>query len=213
VFSLASIERGEEMHDHARILLAANTSDVGPGELWPSAVLAGAATGAATALGAWCALEVALGRAPVGLGDWIALHASVGLLGGVLVTWILALGRRFDVALERPEERRAAAVRLSSLAAAATSLCFGFSMRPDLRQALALLAGLGIGAGIVFLAGNRVFGAAQARDGSPLAPLRIGPPRLDPLRVAAFVALLLVPLQDGVECSSLGEAWRVMLGR
>ncbi len=208
MFSLASIASGEGMHDHARMLLAANTSDVGPGELWPSAVLAGAATGAGTALGAWCALEVAFGRASVGLADWMALHASVGMVGGVLVTWILALGRRFDVALARPEGRRAAAVRLSSLAAAATSLCFGFSMRPDLRQALALLAGLGIGAGVLFLAGNRVFGSPRTRDGSPLAL-----PRLDPLRVAAFVALLLVPLQDGVECSSLGEAWRVMLGR
>jgi hypothetical protein len=209
VFARASIARVEGMQDHARVLLAATTSDVGPGELWPSAVLAGATTAAALAAGAWVALDVAFGHANVAFGDWIALHASMGLVGGVLVTWILALGRRFDGALARPEQRRAAAVRLSSFAAAATSVCFAFALRPDLRQALAAAAGLGIGAAFVVLAGRAlVFGPAVQRGFGSLAL-----PRLDPLRVAPLVALLLVPLQDGVECSSLGEAWRVMLGR
>ena len=37
-------------------------------------------------------------------------------------------------------------------------------------------------------------------------------PRLDPLKVAVLLALVLAPLQDGGAAASLRGAWQVMLG-
>lgn len=190
------------MRTHATQLLAAATDDVGPGESWPVAVLSGTFSAAALSAGAWFALERVTGRAEVALHEWIALHASAGLLGGVLVSALIRAGRSLDSALREPGHRRAAAARLSAVGALAVCICASFSLRPSALQALALALGLALGAGLCTLASLRLLGSL----GRPL-------PRLDPLRVAPWVALLLAPLHDGVDCDSLGEAWRVMLGR
>lgn len=192
------------MSFNASKLLIAATEDIGPGELWPVAVLSGAFSAATCAAGAWIALEFSSAGANVALGDWIALHASVGALAGVLVTWLVAAGRRIDGALLEAGSRRAAAARLSAIGAAAVCVCAGFWLRPERDQALAIAAGLGLGVGACALAALRL--AASIGRGRTL-------PRFDPLRVAPLVALLIVPLQDGVDCDSLGDAWRVMLGR
>lgn len=192
------------MSFNASKLLIAATEDVGPGELWPVAVLSGAVSAAACAAGAWIAMELSRAGASVSLGDWIALHASFGALAGVLVTWLVAAGRRVDVALFEAGSRRAAAARMSSLGAVAVCVCAGFWLRPEPHQALAIAAGLGLGIGACALTALRL--AASIGFGRSL-------PRFDPLRVAPLVALLIVPLQDGVDCASLGDAWRVMLGR
>lgn len=189
--------------DASKLLIAA-TEDVGPGELWPVAVLSGAVSAAACAAGAWIAIELSFGRTGVELGDWVALHAIVGALAGVCVTLLLAAGWRVDAALVDPGARRAAAARLSALGAVAVCVCSGFSLRPAPEQALAIAAGLGLGVSACALAALRI--AASIGLERTL-------PRFDPLRVAPLVALLIVPLQDGVACDSLGDAWRVMLGR
>lgn len=190
------------MGNHATKLLAAATDDVGPGESWPVAVLSGAVSASLLSAGAWFALERLTGRAEVALHEWVALHASVGLLGGVLASALIGFGRGLDPALREPGLRRAAAARLSAVGAFAVCLCASFSLRPSALQALALALGLALGAGLCTLVSLRIAGSLSR-------PL----PRLDPLRVAPWVALLLVPLHDSIACDSLGEAWRVMLGR
>lgn len=178
-------------------------ADVGPGGVWPAAVLAGAVSAANCSAGAWLVLS-ATASAPFDFADWIALHALLGVVSGVLVTWLLAAGWRLDPLLGATAQRRAAAVRLSSLGAAAACVCFAFSARPQPVTAVSAAAGLALGAALL-LATTRL----ALRKGPSLAEL----PRLDPLRISALVALLLVPLQDGVDAPSLAEAWRVMLGR
>ena len=190
------------MRTHATRLLAAATDDVGPGESWPVAVLSGAFSAALLSAGAWFALERVTGRAGVALHEWVALHAGVGVVGGVFASTLIGAGQRLDSALREPGLRRAAAARLSAVGALAVCVCAGFSLRPSALQALALAMGLALGAGLCALASLRLAGTSTRSL-----------PRLDPLLVAPWVALLLVPLHDGVDCDSLGEAWRVMLGR
>jgi len=191
------------MFDRARALWAANTDDVGPGGVWPAAVLSGCASAALFAAGAWLALHQHSSGASVDLGDWIALHAIVGLASGVFVTWLIAAGERYDRLLAAPGQGRVAAVRLSALVACCACVCVAFTRPLDPRQTQ--LVALGCGAAAL------VIGALLVELSRRTAAA--GLPRLDPLRVAPFTALLFVPLQDGATCASLAEAWRVMLER
>jgi len=185
-----------------RIPLASTTPDIGPGSVWPTAVLSGSASAAVLAASVWFSFDIAGARPAVPLDDWIAMHALLGLVAGVLVTWILRVGIRLDPLLESASERRAASARLSSIGAAATCVCFAFTAHGGPRSSALALLGLALGAAVVL-------GTARflLRGGASLSAL----PRLDPLRVAPLVALLIVPLQDGVDAPSLAEAWRVML--
>lgn len=199
---MASIRR--EMDSRAEIPLASLASDEGPGSVWPTAVLFGAASAALLAGGAWVGIEACGVRPVYSFGDWIAEHALWGLAAGVLVTWILRLGVRFDPLLRDPCARRAAAARLAAFGALIALLSFAVLARAPFERlavvAVAMLASLSALALLVRL---------WLRELRRLAAL----PRLDPLKVAAVVALLLAPLQDGGTAGSLQHAWQMMFGR
>lgn len=191
------------MLDRVRALWVANTDDVGPGGVWPAAVLSGCASAALFAASAWLALQSHSFGASIALGDWVALHAFVGLASGVFVTWLVVAGERYDRSLAAPGQGRVAAVRLSALVTCCACVCVAFTRPLDPRQALLLALACGAAALLI--------GALLVQLSRSTASA--GLPRLDPLRVAPFTALLFVPLQDGATCDSLAEAWRVMLER
>ena len=191
------------MPSSAPIPFASTTPDVGPGSVWPVAVLCGAVSAAVLAASAYVGVE-ASGVAPAfGFGAWVGQHALWGTLAGVAVTWILRLGHRLDPQLAEPSARRAAAARLATFGVLIGLACLAASSRAPLERlgfvAGALLAGIGA---LLYLA--RLWLRSLRRI--------VALPRLDPLRVAAVVALLLVPLQYESPGASLARAWRVMLG-
>lgn len=175
------------------------------GAVWPVAVLLGAGTSATLAAGAWVGAALdGLGR-PVGLLRWSAEHAVLGTVWGAAVAAALALASHRWPRLADAGRRRALAGRVVLLlvvaahsgVAAFVAATQGLSAGP----ALGLVAGLG-----AVVAGLRL-GLEAPFDLREL-------PRLDPIRVAAAVALVTLPLtaSASLERISLVGAWRAMLG-
>mgnify|MGYP001586905721 CR=1 FL=1 len=191
------------MNSTTPLPLASATPDAGPGSVWPVALLFGAVSSAALAACAYVGIE-ASGRAPrIDFGAWIAEHALWGMAAGILVTWILRLGGRFDPLLVEPSSRRAAAARLAVVGVWIGMIALaGLSRAPLERFAVvagAMFAGLGA---LAFVARLWLRSLRRIR----------ALPRLDPLRVVALLAVLIIPLHDGLPSTSLAGAWRVMLG-
>ncbi|MCC7013938.1 MAG: hypothetical protein IT454_15385 [Planctomycetes bacterium] len=184
--------------------LASTVPDVGPGSVWPTALLCSTVSSAVFAAGAWVGVE-ACGIVPVfSFSAWVAVHALFGLGVGLAVTVVLSLGRRIDPALHSSTAARAAAVRLSVFGVALGVAAFAMLSRAALVPLLSSLTAMGAScAGLLLLA------KFWLRRIDRLFAL----PRLDPLRVAGIVAFLLVPLHDGSMTASLGAAWAVMLRR
>lgn len=188
--------------------------------VWPVAVLFGAVGASAAALGAWLAALASGAAVPWFVLDWTAEHALWGTLAGALMAAVVHFGAPFDPALADLGRRRAAAARLAVV-------CVGMGL-----VALAALVGGGNGSawprlpvhlsgaavGLVFawmLLARALAGRARVH----------ALPSLDPLRTAVLLAVLTLPLAEGVRRAplddaravvrppdSLGDAWQVMLG-
>jgi hypothetical protein len=192
------------MAELAPIAFASAMPDVGPGGVWPAALLSGSVGGAMLAASAWVGIE-ASGVAPaLAFGEWIAQHALWGAFSGIVATAVVVAGARFDASLASRGARRAAAARLALFGAALGLASFAMLARAPL-EVLAIV----LGAALAGFGGVALLARLWLHDVRALASL----PRLDPLKVAAIVALLIVPLQDGAASASLREAWQVMLGR
>lgn len=191
------------------------------GGVWPVAVLFGALSASAAALGAWLVAFASGATRPWFVLDWTAEHALWGTLAGASMALVVRFGAPLDPELADLGRRRAAAARLSVV-------CVGFGLvalaalaaggRPEAwervaRELVGALAGL---AGAWVLLARRLGGAWRMR----------ALPSLDPLRTAVFLSVLTLPLAagvrraplDGAQASrglpaSLPEAWQVMLGR
>lgn len=200
------------------------------GTVWPVAALYGAISAAAAALGVWVASWLSGAARPWAVLDWVAEHALWGTLLGGLLALVVRLGARVDPSLVAAGQRRAASARLAAACVALGLLALAGASAGSRPQAwghaLAALAGGGFGLALAWtmlcrgLAGGARFRAL---------------PNLDPARVAALLALLTLPLAQGVrhapesasQASLLGrgvavraqapdsvlEAWRVMLER
>jgi hypothetical protein len=191
------------MTSSADLALVSPYPDDGPGSVWPTALLAGGVSAAALAAGTWIALEAAGARPDFGFADWVAEHAVWGMAAGLVVTWILRLGRRVDPALSSPQARRAAALRLGLVSSLALWLVVAATTR-----ALALAPEFVLGGLLAGLALLLFVARLWLRSLRRVSAL----PRLDPLKVAVGLALLAAPLQDGGAAASLRAAWQVMLG-
>ena len=198
------------------------------GSVWPVAALFGATTAASAALGAWLAAPLGGAARPWSVIDWVAEHALWGTLLGGLLALVLRLGARLDRQLDQEARRRAAAARLAALCVALALFTLAGALagpRAALwERALPALGGAALGLALAWtLLGRWLAG------GSRFQVL----PHLDPARVAALIALLTLPLYQGVRHApdaatqaallsspagaheppaSLLDAWQVMLG-
>lgn len=189
--------------------------------VWPVAVLFGAVGASAAALGAWAAALASGVAAPWFVLDWTAEHALWGTLAGALMAAVVHFGAPFDPVLADLGRRRAAAARLAMV-------CVGLGL-----VALAALVAGGRGA-----VGSRLplelcgaaiglFAAWKLLARALAGRARVDAlPALDPLRTAVMLAVLTLPLAEGVRRApldaapapnalpaSLDDAWQVMLGR
>jgi hypothetical protein len=187
----------------APLPLASSAPDEGPGSVWPVALLSGGLSAALLSAGVWVGLEASGAQPRFGFADWVAEHALLGLLAGLLVTGLLRLGRPLDPRLACARERRAAALRLGVLGSLAVLCVLAASSRALFDRPFFVLTGLLAGAAAATLCLRLWLGSLRrARE----------LPRLDPLKVAVLLALVLAPLQDGGAAASLRGAWQVMLG-
>lgn len=156
-------------------------------------------------MGAWLSARAAGVVPPWPLLTWTAEHAMWGTLIGIGISVVLRLGARFDPRLGAASERRAAAARLALVWVSLAFLCMAVLLAKRSSPAMAPLLGLLLGALLSVLIARICLGRLD-RWGE----LR----RLDPAKVAIWVALLTLPLASGLPGvpGSLWGAWRVLLG-
>lgn len=200
--------------------------------VWPAGALFGGISTGAAALGVWLGAPLLGATRPWALADWVAEHALWGTLAGASVALVVALGARWDPSLAHPGRRRAAAARLAVLCGLLGLLALvGALAGPGLEAWGRALPQLALGGTAATLGGlllGRFLAGRERR--------RVLPP-LDPARVAVVLALVTLPLAQGVRHApdqllggftlasapveppdpatptSLVEAWQVMLGR
>ncbi len=182
----------------APLPLASSTPNEGPGSVWPVALLSGGLSAALLSAGVGVALEASGAQPRFGFADWVAEHALLGLL----VTGLLHLGRPLDPRLACTRERRAAVPRLGVLAALAVLCVLAASSRALFDRPFSVFASLVAGAAAANLCLRLWLGSLRRACELP---------RLDPLKVATLLALLLASLRDGGAAASLRGAWQVML--
>jgi hypothetical protein len=193
--------------------LASRVGDAGCGSVWPVAVLVGASASASLAFGAWFAGRVSGEPVPWTASEWVAEHAVWGTLAGALVSLVLRCGAHWDPTLRDPTARRAAAARLAGIWVAVGVICLTAIAAGGRSVASAPILGLLLGAALWILAVRAWLGDSQRL---------LALPRLDPVRVAVLLAVLTLPLRNGIQpepgmgaedlVPSLWTAWRVMLG-
>jgi hypothetical protein len=183
------------------IALATSQPDEGWGGVWPAAILVGASSAATMSAGAWLGASISSSQLP-SLPYWIAEHALWGTVLGAAVTLGLRLGSSRNPALLVDARRRSIAAQVTPVT---VGLAFALALLILAGSPLAAagpLAGLALGGGLWFLGLRRWLAGVRPRD----------LPRLDPARVAVWVAVLTVPLAlRGADGARLVDAWRAVL--
>jgi hypothetical protein len=185
------------------------------------AVLFGAVGASAAALGAWLTAVASGAGAPWFVLDWTAEHALWGTLAGALMAAVVHFGAPFDPTLADLGRRRAAAARLATIGVGLGLVALAASAAGGRPAAWSSVTRELCGAALGLVAAWTLLARGLAGR-SRVAAL----PALDPLRTAVLLAVLTLPLAEGVRRApldvarapahlpdSLGDAWQVMLGR